>query len=190
VRIGVGLRLMSSTTQVSSQAKCEPSVPKGRGVDAVFHLAGNGLELAELVVIGGRFNPRTLGPDPLRNRGLDANAIMHGPANDLLDDLATGGRLGRPPGPRVARVQPRGGAAGRERLRVEHGQMGDHDRRMSPLADALVRSPRAPPGPLAEPCQDASTNNERRKKVGLEQYNMMLFQTAEDLDRADGGGRC
>jgi predicted ester cyclase len=32
----------------------------------------------------------------------------------------------------------------------------------------------------AKPCQDASTNNERRKKVGLEQYNMMLFQTADD----------
>ncbi len=64
-------------------------------MDAVIHLAGNGLELADLVVLGGRF-ASTLGlePDQFCNRGLDqqgldANAIMRGPANDLLDDLDT-----------------------------------------------------------------------------------------------------
>ena len=72
MRIGVGLRPMSSTTQVTSQAKCEPSVPKGEGVDAVIHLAGNGLELADLVVLGGRFaSTLGLGPDQFCNRGLD-----------------------------------------------------------------------------------------------------------------------
>jgi predicted ester cyclase len=60
------------------------------------------------------------------------------------------------------------------------GKRADHDWRVRPLADALVRSPRAPPGLWAKPCQEASTNNDRRKQVGLEQYNMMLFQTADD----------
>jgi hypothetical protein len=73
--------------------------------------------------------------------------------------------LGRPPGPLVARVQARGCVACRERLREgKHGQMGDHDRRVSPLADALVRSPRAswPVGQALPIRIDEPTNGGRK----------------------------
>ena len=95
MRIGVGLRPMSSTTQVTSQAKCEPSVPKGEGVDAVIHLAGNGWSSPTSscwVVVSPQpsdWDPTSSATGDSTNRGLDANAIMHVPANDLLDDLDT-----------------------------------------------------------------------------------------------------
>lgn len=59
------------------------------GVDAVIHLAGDGMQLADLVVPGGRFaSTLGLGADELRDRPLQATAINHVPANDVLEDLA------------------------------------------------------------------------------------------------------
>jgi NADPH:quinone reductase-like Zn-dependent oxidoreductase len=60
------------------------------GVDAAIHLAGDGLQLAELVSNGGRFaSSLGLGPDQVSDRNIQATAIMAMPTSEVLDQLAT-----------------------------------------------------------------------------------------------------
>jgi NADPH:quinone reductase len=60
------------------------------GVDAVIHLAGDPIPLAELVRAGGRFaSTLGVGPDQLSTRDLEAIAIMNMPERNTLDELAT-----------------------------------------------------------------------------------------------------
>jgi NADPH:quinone reductase len=60
------------------------------GVNAAIHLAGDGLQLAELVRPGGRFaSTLGLGPDQLADKELEATAVMAMPTRDVLDALAT-----------------------------------------------------------------------------------------------------
>lgn len=59
------------------------------GVDAAVHLAGDGLQLADLVASGGRFaSTLGLGPDQMGDRGLQATAVVAMPTADVLDRLA------------------------------------------------------------------------------------------------------
>jgi NADPH:quinone reductase len=63
---------------------------RAQGVDAVIHLAGDGMQLADLVVPGGRFaSTLGFGSDGLQDRPVEATAINHVPANDILDNLAS-----------------------------------------------------------------------------------------------------
>lgn len=60
-----------------------------QGVDAVIHLAGDGVALADLVVPGGRFaSTMGLGPDQLAGRDLQAVSVMATPTPEVLDRLA------------------------------------------------------------------------------------------------------
>jgi NADPH:quinone reductase len=66
------------------------------GVDAAIHLAGDGRQLADLVAAGGRFaSTLGLGPDELRDKPLEATAINHVPANEILATLASQVAAGR-----------------------------------------------------------------------------------------------
>jgi NADPH:quinone reductase-like Zn-dependent oxidoreductase len=59
------------------------------GVNAAIHLAGDGLELVELVSDGGRFaSTLGLGPDQVSDRNIQATAIVGMPTADVLDQLA------------------------------------------------------------------------------------------------------
>jgi NADPH:quinone reductase-like Zn-dependent oxidoreductase len=59
------------------------------GVHAAIHLAGDGLELADLVSDGGRFaSTLGLGPDQLPNKNLQATAVMATATNPVLGELA------------------------------------------------------------------------------------------------------
>jgi NADPH:quinone reductase-like Zn-dependent oxidoreductase len=65
------------------------------GVDAAVHLAGDGLQLADLVVSGGRFaSTLGLGPDALADRQLHATAVTATPTTDVLDRLAAAAAAG------------------------------------------------------------------------------------------------
>ena len=60
------------------------------GVDAVIHLAGDPIPLAELVRAGGRFaSTLGVGPDQLSTKDLKATAIVNMPERNTLDELAT-----------------------------------------------------------------------------------------------------
>ncbi|HJR44749.1 MAG TPA: NADP-dependent oxidoreductase [Actinomycetota bacterium] len=66
------------------------------GVQAAIHLAGDGLELADLVADGGRFaSTLGLGPDQLPNRNVQATAIVSTATNDVLSELAVHVAAGR-----------------------------------------------------------------------------------------------
>jgi NADPH:quinone reductase-like Zn-dependent oxidoreductase len=59
------------------------------GVHAVIHLAGDAMQLADLVTEGGRFaSALGVGPDQLGDKALDAVAVMGMPTADVLDRLA------------------------------------------------------------------------------------------------------
>jgi NADPH:quinone reductase len=58
------------------------------GVDAVIHLAGDPMSLAELVRAG-------VGPDQLSDKDLEATAIMNMPERDTLDELAARAASGK-----------------------------------------------------------------------------------------------
>jgi NADPH:quinone reductase-like Zn-dependent oxidoreductase len=60
-----------------------------QGVDAVVHLAGDGLALADLVVPGGRLASTVgLGPDQFAGRDLTATAVMGSPTEESLSRLS------------------------------------------------------------------------------------------------------
>ncbi len=66
------------------------------GLDAVIHLAGDGLQLAELLVPGGRIaSTLGFGPDQLTGRQIRATSIMAVPGPALLDRLAGDVAAGR-----------------------------------------------------------------------------------------------
>ena len=66
------------------------------GVHAVVHLAGDGLQLAELLVPGGRIaSTLGLGPDQLADRDVTATAVMAAPRAAILDRLAADVVAGR-----------------------------------------------------------------------------------------------
>jgi NADPH:quinone reductase-like Zn-dependent oxidoreductase len=66
------------------------------GVHAVVHLAGDGLQLAELLVSGGRIaSTLGLGPDQLADRDVRATAVMAAPDPATLDRLAAEVAAGR-----------------------------------------------------------------------------------------------
>ena len=59
------------------------------GVHAAVHLAGDGMEFADLVAGGGRFaSTLGVGADQLGDRGLHATAVMAMPTAEVLDRLA------------------------------------------------------------------------------------------------------
>jgi NADPH:quinone reductase-like Zn-dependent oxidoreductase len=59
------------------------------GVDAVLHAAGDGVQLADLVVSGGRFaSTLGVGPDQLAGRDIQATVVMAVPDVETLDELA------------------------------------------------------------------------------------------------------
>lgn len=65
------------------------------GVHAAVHLAGDGKELSELVVPGGRFaSTLGFGPDQLDGVHLKATAVMAMPTADVLDGLASAAARG------------------------------------------------------------------------------------------------
>ena len=67
-----------------------------RGVDAVLHLAGDGLALADLLVPGGRFaSTRGVGADQLEGKQVTATSVMSVPTQDVLERLASDVAAGR-----------------------------------------------------------------------------------------------
>jgi NADPH:quinone reductase-like Zn-dependent oxidoreductase len=66
------------------------------GVAAVIHLAGDGLQLADLLVPGGRFaSTLGFGPDKLGDRRVTATSIMASPTPEMLGRLAADVAAGR-----------------------------------------------------------------------------------------------
>jgi NADPH:quinone reductase len=66
------------------------------GVDAVVHLAGNGLALADLLTDGGRIaSTMHLDPDQLADRNITATAVMANPDHSVLERLAADAATGR-----------------------------------------------------------------------------------------------
>jgi NADPH:quinone reductase-like Zn-dependent oxidoreductase len=66
------------------------------GVDAVVHLAGDGLALAKLLTDGGRIaSTRHLDPGQLANRNVTVTAVMANPDQGLLARLATAAAAGQ-----------------------------------------------------------------------------------------------
>jgi NADPH:quinone reductase-like Zn-dependent oxidoreductase len=62
---------------------------RAEGVHAAIHLAGDGMELADLVSAGGRFaSTLGIGPDQLGERDVRATAVVAMPTADVLDRLA------------------------------------------------------------------------------------------------------
>lgn len=60
------------------------------GVDAVVHLAGDGVALADLLVPGGRLaSTLGVGPDQVAGRDVQATPVMTIPRRDMLSELAT-----------------------------------------------------------------------------------------------------
>ena len=69
---------------------------RSEGVHAVVHLAGDGLQLAELLVDGGRIaSTLGLGPDQLADRDVTATAVIATPDAATLDRLAADVAAGR-----------------------------------------------------------------------------------------------
>lgn len=61
------------------------------GVDAAIHLAGDGMQIAELVRAGGRFaSTLGLGGDQLGRNDIEATSVIAMPTRELLDRLAAG----------------------------------------------------------------------------------------------------
>jgi NADPH:quinone reductase len=66
------------------------------GVDAVIHLVGDGLQLADLLVSGGRMaSTLGLGPQQLADRPIIATSIVAAPSASLLERLAADAAAGR-----------------------------------------------------------------------------------------------
>jgi NADPH:quinone reductase-like Zn-dependent oxidoreductase len=66
------------------------------GVDAVVHLAGDGLRLADLLTEGGRIaSTLHLGPQHLADRNVTAIAVMAEPGQGVLERLAADAATGR-----------------------------------------------------------------------------------------------
>ena len=62
---------------------------KADGVHAAIHLAGDGLQLADLLTEGGRFaSSLGIGQDQMSDRSVQATAIVATPTTDVLDQLA------------------------------------------------------------------------------------------------------
>jgi NADPH2:quinone reductase len=90
---GLGAAL---TVDYSTDLAAALRYERPRGVDAVIHLAGDALQLADLLVPGGRLaSTLGIGPDQFAGRPVTATSIMATPDATRLDELAAAAVSGR-----------------------------------------------------------------------------------------------
>lgn len=84
------------TVDYSGDLSAQVRSIRAEGVHAALHLAGDGIQLADLVAGGGRFaSTLGLGPNQLGDRDLHATAVVAMPTADVLDRLAADVVVGR-----------------------------------------------------------------------------------------------
>lgn len=84
------------TIEYRGDLAAELNAVRPGGVEAAIHLAGDGLQVAGLVVPGGRIaSTLGLGPDQVSDLDLTAISVMATPDAATLDELAAGAASGR-----------------------------------------------------------------------------------------------